>query len=655
MNFVEVALSTPIRSTFTYKNESNSSLLGKRVIVEFGRRKLLGVVVAEGVQVKTDLKLKKIQEVLDSEPILTSNSINKAFTIAKYYLHPIGEVLFSFLPTILRKKKNSIELKKYRKAASLEKTLKPKLPKLTNEQSKCFEEILKSQNQEFLLFGVTSSGKTEIYKHVIKEYLSRGKSVLVLVPEIFLTPQIYESLNKAFKGSIEIFHSGLTDLQRYKVWLDASSDTPKVYVGTRSAVFLPVTNLGLVIFDEEHDQSYKQHEGLRYDSKKIIKLIYEKSIKLLLSSATPSLQNFKRAKEKEIDSFFLKTRYGDFEHPEFKIISIQKKRLINGISDDVVKEISQALHQGNQALVLLNRRGYAPIFFCESCGWIAKSGCCDSELVLHRLDKRLRCHRCDTSWSLPKECPNCKSQSFDYRGVGTQQLEEKLALNFPNFPVVRIDRDSISGKARRIQSNIQIHKKDPKIFIGTQLLAKGHDFKNLSTIIVLNLDFGFFGADLHMQEQTAQLLMQVAGRAGRRGNESKVFLQTRLPDHPLLKKFIKSDYEDVAKSMLSERKSLSLSPYVNQVYLKAEDANLERLKKFLASAKNKIASRDIETYGPFESPIQKKSHKYRMFCIVQSQNKELLTLSISDFVSDAEKNKRAVSSWSLDIDPINAT
>ena len=479
--------------------------------------------------------------------------------------------------------------------------------------------------------------------------------MLVLVPEIFLTPQIYESLNKAFKGSIEIFHSGLTDLQRYKVWLDASSDSPKVYVGTRSAVFLPITNLGLVIFDEEHDQSYKQHEGLRYDSKKIIKLIYEKSTKLLLSSATPSLQNFKRAKEKEIDSFFLKTRYGDFKHPEFKIISIQKKRLVNGISDDLVEEISQALQQGNQALVLLNRRGYAPIFFCESCGWIAKSGCCDSELVLHRLDKRLRCHRCDTSWSLPKECPNCKSQSFDYRGVGTQQLEEKLALNFPNFPVIRIDRDSISGKARRIQSNIQIHKKDPKIFIGTQLLAKGHDFKNLSTIIVLNLDFGFFGADLHMQEQTAQLLMQVAGRAGRRGNKSKVFLQTRLPDHPLLKKFTESDYEDVAKSMLSERKNLSLSPYVNQVYLKAEDANLERLKKFLATAKNKIASRDIETYGPFESPIQKKSHKYRMFCIVQSQNKELLTLSISDFVSDAEKNKRAVSSWSLDIDPINAT
>ena len=488
----------------------------QRVIVEFGRRKLLGVVVAESVQVNTDLKLKKIQEVLDIEPILTSNSINKASTIANYYLHPIGEVLFSFLPTILRKKKKSIELKKYRKAASLEKTLKPKLPKLTNEQSECFEKILKSQNQEFLLFGVTSSGKTEIYKHVIKEYLSRGKSVLVLVPEIFLTPQIYESLNKAFKGSIEIFHSGLTDLQRYKVWLDASSDSPKVYVGTRSAVFLPITNLGLVIFDEEHDQSYKQHEGLRYDSKKIIKLIYEKSTKLLLSSATPSLQNFKRAKEKEIDSFFLKTRYGDFKHPEFKIISIQKKRLVNGISDDLVEEISQALQQGNQALVLLNRRGYAPIFFCESCGWIAKSGCCDSELVLHRLDKRLRCHRCDTSWSLPKECPNCKSQSFDYRGVGTQQLEEKLALNFPNFPVIRIDRDSISGKARRIQSNIQIHKKDPKIFIGTQLLAKGHDFKNLSTIIVLNLDFGFFGADLHMQEQTAQLLMQVAGRAGRR-------------------------------------------------------------------------------------------------------------------------------------------
>tara|TARA_B100000674_G_C37962474_1_gene972770 strand:- start:1675 stop:3642 length:1968 start_codon:yes stop_codon:yes gene_type:complete len=655
MNFVEVALSTPIRSTFTYKDESNSSLLGKRVIVEFGRRSLLGIVVAEKTKAKTDFKIKKIQEVLDYEPILTPSSINKAFTIAEYYLHPIGEVIFSFLPTILRKKKKSIELEKYRKPRLLEKASKPKLPKLTEDQTKCFEKILKSQNQEFLLFGVTSSGKTEIYKHLIKDYLSKGKSVLVLVPEIFLTPQIYESLNKSFKDSIEIFHSGLTDLQRYKVWLDASTDTPKVYVGTRSAVFLPVKNLGLVIFDEEHDQSYKQHEGLRYDSKKIIKLIYEKSTKLLLSSATPSLQNFKRAKEKEIDSFFLKTRYGDFKHPEFKIISIQKKRLVNGISDNLVGEISHTLKQGNQALILLNRRGYAPIFFCESCGWIAKSSCCDSELVLHRLDKRLRCHRCDTSWSLPKECPNCKSQSFDFRGVGTQQLEENLALNFPDFPVVRIDRDSISGKARRIESSIQIHNRDPKIFIGTQLLAKGHDFKNLSTIIVLNLDFGFFGADLHIQEQTAQLLMQVAGRAGRTGNISKVFLQTRLPDHPLLKKFEGSDYEDVAKSMLLEREILCLSPYVNQVYLKAEDANTERLKTFLSSAKNEIASRDIESYGPFESPIQKQSHKYRMFCIIQSHDRALLKATISNFVSKLEKNKRSVSGWSLDIDPSNAT
>tara|TARA_B100000927_G_scaffold214195_1_gene174634 strand:+ start:37108 stop:39075 length:1968 start_codon:yes stop_codon:yes gene_type:complete len=655
MNFVEVALSTPLRSTFTYKNTENLSLIGKRVIVEFGRRQLIGVVIDENVRVKKDIKVKNIEEVLDYEPVLSPHTISRAKIISDYYFHPIGEVIFTFLPTLLRKKKKLVDLDKYKKDYSLEKLAKPKLPKLTESQSVCYEQISVSNQEEFLLFGVTSSGKTEIYKHIIKDYLAKGKSVLVLVPEIFLTPQIFKSLKKAFSDYVEIFHSGLTEIQRYKVWLDACSDSPKVYVGTRSAIFLPIKNLGLAIFDEEHDQSYKQNEGLRYDSKKIIKLIYEKGTKLLLSSATPSLQNLKRAQEKEIDSFVLKTRYGDFKHPEFKIISIQKKRLINGISDDLVKEISHTLKQGNQALVLLNRRGYAPIFFCESCGWIAKSSCCDSELVLHRLDKRLRCHRCGTSWSLPKECPNCKSQSFDFRGVGTQQLEEKLSLNFPNIPVVRIDRDSISSKARRIKSNIQIHKKDPKIFIGTQLLAKGHDFKNLSTIIVLNLDFGFFGADLHMQEQTAQLLMQVAGRAGRRGNESKVFLQTRLPDHPLLKKFIGSDYEDVAKSMLSERKALSLSPYVNQVYLKAEDANAERLKKFLVSAKNTIASRDVETYGPFEGPIQKQSYKYRMFCIVQSQNRKLLTSSISDFVNEAEKNKRSISSWSLDIDPGNAT
>lgn len=654
MNFVEVALSTPLRSTFTYRNDAGISLVGKRVMVEFGRRKLLGVVVSESEHLQTNKKIKDIQEILDHEPVLSKDLIKKAYRISAYYFHPIGEVIFSLLPTLLRKRKKLLDLEKYKPQSNLNISSKPRLPKLTNNQLNCYKEIVNSKKNEFLLFGVTSSGKTEIYKYLIRDYLAKGRSVLILVPEIFLTPQIFESLKKAFPQSIELFHSGLTELQRFKVWLEALNDNPKVYVGTRSSVFLPIKNLGLVIFDEEHDQSYKQNEGLRYDSKTIMNLLYDETVKTVLSSATPSLLNLKKAQENEIDSFFLKQRYGDFNQPEFKIVPIRKNTLVSGVSEELIVEIDRTLNEGKQALVLLNRRGYAPIFFCEDCGWIAKSSCCDSELVLHRIDRRLRCHRCNSSWGLPEKCPVCASKNFDFKGIGTQQVEEMLAMNFPDFPIIRIDRDAISGKAKRIKSNKHIKDKKPKVFIGTQLLAKGHDFKNLSTIVVLNLDFGFFGADLHMQEQTAQLLIQVAGRAGRHGNKSKVFLQTRLPDHPLLSKFKTCDYKNVSDSILAERKKLKLSPYINQIYLKAEDANLERLKEFLLNAKNFISSKDIEIYGPFESPIQKQSHKYRMFCIMQSQNKELIKKSLSSYVNEIVKNKKTISAWALDVDPINA-
>lgn len=655
MNFVEVALPAPLRSTFTYKNQFPSLITGKRVVVQFGRRTMIGLVLSQSESNNSPYKIKEILEVLDEKPIFSDDMLKKIMAISDYYFHPIGEVVQAFIPNLLRKRKDTNSLQKYENHESPKIFHNKSLVKLTDEQELCLRSIMHSKNREFLLFGVTSSGKTEVYKHYIHQLLNSGKSSLVLVPEIFLTPQVFESFQKDFGEQVCVFHSSLTELQRYKVWLRCSSKEPIVVIGTRSAIFLPLTNFDAIIFDEEHDQSFKQQEGFRYDAKFLASTLAPNNAKIIYSSATPSLSLIKKSDSKEIGFFHLDKRFGNFKKPNINIHSINKQKLISGVSDELLTKISNTLDEGKQALILLNRRGYATVFFCDGCGWIAKSNCCDVELVYHSSDRRLKCHRCDSSWGLPPLCPECGHDEFEFRGVGTQQIEEMLTKRFPNYKIIRIDRDSVSTKAKRESSRDKINDNEPKVFVGTQLLAKGHDFSNLATIIVLNLDFGFFGADLHMQEQTAQLLVQVAGRAGRRNNHSDVYLQSRLSDHPLLQKLKSGDYAQVAELMLKERKQLGLLPYIHLVYLKAEDSNQERLTNFLLNAKKILSKEDLEVYGPFESPIAKQGYKYRKFCIIQSENKDRLLGEIKFFAENLKKEKNVVSGWVLDIDPINAS
>ena len=331
---------------------------------------------------------------------------------------------------------------------------------------------------------------------------------------------------------------------------------------------------------------------------------------------------------------------------------VRHKQLV--VSNQLIERIIENEKAGNQTLILLNRRGYAPVFMCNSCGWIAKSKCCDTSLVLHQNVKRLKCHRCESVWGIPSVCPECGSSDFSHKGIGTQQVEEVLSEKLPNSNIVRIDRDTVSGKSKREESFAIFQDPSPKIFIGTQLLAKGHDFKNVSLVIVLNLDFGLFGADIHMQEQTAQLIVQVAGRAGRTGIENNVFLQTRVADHPLFNLIKTGNYQQIAKELLEERKKLDLAPFINLVYLKAEDSNQAKLRKFLIESKKSLSQDDLEVYGPFEGPVTKVGYKHRMFCIVQSSKKEKMLQVLSDFAIKSENTKKEISNWVLDIDPINA-
>ena len=370
--------------------------------------------------------------------------------------------------------------------------------------------------------------------------------------------------------------------------------------------------------------------------------------------ATPSLSTLNKAYAGDIGISKLTKRISKTQKPQIEVVSINKEKLDGGISSKLMQKISKNYSDGNQTLILLNRRGYAPVFLCNSCGWIAKSNCCDSPLVLHQNVKRLKCHRCVAGWAIPSSCPVCGENDFDYKGVGTQQVEEALHKYIPERDVIRVDRDSISGKTRR-EDNIELLKStDPKVFVGTQLLAKGHDFKKVSLIVVLNLDFGLFGADIHLQEQTIQLLIQVAGRAGRAGIESNVYLQSRVADHPMFALIKSGDFETISNEILKERKQLQLSPFINLAYLKAEDSNPSRLRKFLVEAKKTLSVSDIEVYGPFESPVQKIGHKFKMFCIIQSANKNKLFMELGSFVKKVDENKKEISGWVVEFDPINA-
>ena len=653
MNFVQVAIPSPLRHTFTYINKANEDLLGKRVLVEFGRRKIIGVVVSDSDTFDGDYKLKNIIEVLDERPLFSNKLLKKIISISENYMHPLGIVVESFIPTFLRKAKPQKDLEKY--VQNIETTSQFKnFHKLTEDQDQCLKAIKSSETGEILLSGITSSGKTEVYKHFIKTLIKKGKSALVLVPEIFLTPQIFHNFKESFGDIVFLHHSGLTPIQRIKVWLAAKNESPKIIIGTRSSVFLPVNNLGAVIFDEEHDQSYKQQEGFRYDAKKIAQILHGKITRLVYASATPSLNNIKRMRSGDIESCSLTKRISDVPAPNISIHEINKKQTTGGISNDLLEKVIENDNAGFQTLILLNRRGYAPIFMCNSCGWIAKSSCCETSLVLHQNVNRLKCHRCESVWGIPKICPECEANDFTYKGIGTQQVEEVLSNKLPNSKIVRIDSDTVSGKNKREENIAIFNDPAPKIFIGTQLLAKGHDFQNVSLVIVLNLDFGLFGADIHMQEQTAQLIVQVAGRAGRSGIENNVFLQTRVADHPLFNLIKTGDYQQIAKELLAERKKLDLAPFIDLVYLKAEDSNQARLRKFLVDSKKELSQTDIEVYGPFDGPVTKIGYKHRMFCIIQSSKREEMLQVLSRFAKNTDTKKKEISNWVLDIDPINA-
>ena len=527
-----------------------------------------------------------------------------------------------------------------------------------------------------LLEGVTGSGKTELYLHAIADALARGRQALVLVPEIGLTPQTLSRFRARLGVPVHALHSGLNDNERAQVWTAAARGEARVVVGTRSAVFVPLPNAGLIVIDEEHDGSYKQQDGIRYHARDFA-LVRAKALNIpvLLGSATPSLETLHNARSGRYAHLHLRQRAGAAKPPAVRVLDVRKRALDAGLSPDVLRGIRQALDAGGQVLVFKNRRGYAPVLQCHDCGWSAHCRRCStperqSPMTVHGGGRRLQCHHCGARQATPSACPDCASLALQPQGIGTERLEELLVERFADVPVLRIDSASTRRKDG-LQRQFDALGERPGILVGTQMLAKGHDLPHLTLVAVVGIDEGLFSADFRASEKLAQLLIQVAGRAGRADKLGEVLLQTHHPEHPLLLTLIQRGYRGFADEELALREAAGFPPYAHLALLRAEAAQAELPMAFLQAAKtallpqratphtrsasNEAASNTgdgLALHGPMPAPMPKRAGMYRAQLLLSSPQRRALHAALDAALPaiyalpDARKVR-----WSLDVDP----
>jgi len=509
-----------------------------------------------------------------------------------------------------------------------------------------------------LLHGVTGSGKTEIYLHASWHMLQQNKQVLVLVPEIGLTPQLIASFKSRFTIPIAVLHSGLNDTERLDAWLSARNGDAKIIIGTRSAVFVPLHSPGLIIIDEEHDGSFKQMEGFRYSARDVaIKRASMLDIPILLGSATPSLESFNNLTRGKSTLLSLPDRTADACHPDIFRLDLRSQRLIAGLSPLALKAIEDEIQQGGQALLFLNRRGYAPTLVCDTCGWIAECHHCDVRMTVHRRDNRLRCHVCAHETTLPTTCPECGSTKLAKLGQGTEKLEEMLQTHFPDAGVIRVDRDSTRHKGSFKKIIQSVRSGENKILIGTQMLAKGHHFPQVGTVIIVDADSGLYGLDFRAQEHMAQLITQVAGRAGREKRHGKVYIQTWHPDHPFFDALQNLPYEQFAADLLKQRAVTGMPPMGYLALIRVESNQMLKTETFINQAR-KIAedmnSGDIEILGPAIAPLERKAGYYRMQLLFKAVQRANLHKFLGPWIEAVSNIKTANTiRWSVDVDPYN--
>ncbi len=729
--FLRVALPSPLRRLFDYLPPESGPELGAlqpglRLLVPFGNRKLVGVLV-ERVD-STDVpegKLKPVLECLDDTPLLPPQLLQLALWSAHYYLHPPGDVLATFLPVLLRQGEpaefrsehcwvvsDGVDPETVRSAkrqyqllqlllqhpqgladealrsldfssglvrALRERELIHKVERapehdrfptdsvlhespltLNGEQRQALDAIVEELDgyQCALLQGVTGSGKTEVYLQAIEAVLKTGKQALVLVPEIGLTPQTVSRFKQRFRVPVVALHSGLNDRERLDGWLKASRGIAGIVIGTRSAVLTPLANPGIIVIDEEHDNSFKQHEGFRYSARDLaVMRARREAIPILLGSATPSLESLHNALSGRYRWLKLEQRAGGAQDPEFELLDICQQPLDDGLSEPLIERMRQHLQRGEQVLVFLNRRGFSPSLMCHDCGWIADCPQCDAHFTLHRQPARLHCHHCDFQAPVALRCGHCQSASLNPVGAGTERTEATLQRLFDGVPVLRVDRDSTQRKSAMQKILDQVHLGDPCILVGTQMLAKGHHFPRVTLVAILDADGGLFSADFRGMEKTAQLILQVAGRAGRAEHPGHALMQTHNGDHPRLQSLVEQGYTDFARQELLERRHAKLPPFCHLAMLRAEAVAGGRAEAFLQLVREIAEQHDwpqVSWLGPIPSPMERRAGRYRAQLLFESTDRKALhhLLQWLTQVLETLPQARKVR-WSLDIDPLD--
>ena len=534
----------------------------------------------------------------------------------------------------------------------------PATPALNSEQTAAVDAIRSGLGayRPFLLLGVTGSGKTEVYLHAIAAALAQGQQALLLVPEIALTPQLETLVARRFPGArIVSLHSGLTETERLAHWLATANGQARIILGTRLAVFAPLPDLGLIVVDEEQDGSFKQSDGFRYSARDLaVARARQRNIPVVLGTATPAFETYHNAVTSRYTMLRLTQRIGA-PPPRIDCVDTRNQKLADGLSSELLAALRQRMEAGDQSLVFINRRGYAPVLMCRHCGWI--SGChrCSAQLVLHLRERELRCHHCGHVAPAPAGCPGCGNADLSPVGQGTQRVEEALVRQFPSARILRIDRDTTSRRLAWPAMRGRIERREVDILVGTQILAKGHDFPHLNLVGVLNADSRLYSNDFRAAEHLYALLTQVAGRAGRGGARGQVLIQTEFPHHPLYTALVRQDFQAFAESALAERQQAGFPPFVHQALLRAEAPRLATALEFLDEAARNARSLDaqIALYDPVPAAMPRRAGRERAQLLVQSASRPRLRDFLSAWHGALSAIRATRARWSLDVDPID--
>ena len=656
--YLKVAVPLPLHPLFVYRLPHELApqyKLGRIVKIPFGKRVVQGFALelAETQDTHDIKNIKEIIEFFPGDPVFDHHLLKLYRWISEYYHHPLGQVIKTALP----------QIKNYRpiqhKNTTEEKKEEPLI--LQDEQKKAYDEISPTLSKNIfaphLLHGITGSGKTEVYLHLIQKTLSLNKTAIVLVPEISLTPQMESRFRKRFGATLTTYHSGLSPRKRFWNWREALENKVSIVLGTRSAIFAPFSQLGLIIIDEEHDSSFKQEEGLLYNARNLA-LVRGKlqNLTVVLGSATPSLESYLAAENKKYHYIKLSNRIGDSRLPQVKVVTLKNNPSL--ISLELKKALEETLKNHEQSLVFLNRRGFSNFLLCEACGFCIRCKECSVTLTYHKKNNLLKCHYCNASQTPPESCPKCGSHLMKNIGSGTEKIEEHMKQLFPHARIARLDRDITSKKGTLEKILEKLKNQEIDILIGTQMITKGHDYPNITLVGILLADATLNLPDFRATEKTFQLLSQVAGRAGRGTKPGRVIIQTYNPNHYLLQDAQKHDFIGFAKKELDFRKSLNYPPFSRLCNIRITGVNknetLEQALKVKALLSATSAHhKNIEIRGPVEAPLSKIKGKYRYHLLIKSLTIQNLHSQLKHLSLNPDFTPINSVRITLDIDPLN--